>query len=107
MKGGKGNNLIRSFTTADTPALAAIIGDQAQGKWTLKVADRAKRNIGMLKPSITSKAAGSFFSLSFIPTVLAPDWFTVSLLFKEFLFPFCENEIFVTINAFYLFISHM
>lgn len=49
MKGGKGNNLIRSYTTADTPALFSIIGEQAQGNWTLKVADRAKRNTGTLR----------------------------------------------------------
>jgi len=40
------------------------------------------------------------------PAVLAPDWFTISLLFKELLLTFCENEIFVTIYAVYLFIAH-
>jgi len=53
-----------------------------------------------------SKTGGSFI-LSFTSTVFASNWLSVSFLFKEFLLTFCENEIFVTIKAFYLFIYHV
>ncbi|MBI1929646.1 M36 family metallopeptidase, partial [Candidatus Poribacteria bacterium] len=47
--GGSTDNLVKSYTSEDTPALAALAGEQAQGGWTLKVADLAGVDIGKLK----------------------------------------------------------
>ncbi len=56
--------------------------------------------------SLSSKVTASFFSFSFNPAILASYRCTVSSFLKEFLLSCCENEIFVTINAFYLFTFH-
>ena len=40
------DNIIRSFSAADTPALGVFIGRQAQGNWVLRVRDLAGRDIG-------------------------------------------------------------
>ncbi|MFL5805446.1 MAG: M36 family metallopeptidase [Roseiflexaceae bacterium] len=42
------NDLIRSYTSEDTPALAALAGQSIQGSWTLKVADLAAEDVGVL-----------------------------------------------------------
>jgi subtilisin-like proprotein convertase family protein len=42
-------NLITSYTSADTAALAQVLGKQAQGIWTLKVADMARLGVGTLR----------------------------------------------------------
>jgi subtilisin-like proprotein convertase family protein len=42
-------NLVTSYTPADTPVLAAVLGKQAQGAWTLTVADMARLSVGTLR----------------------------------------------------------
>lgn len=46
--GGSDNNLLRTFTTANTPPLSALAGQPAAGAWRLKVADRAAQDRGKL-----------------------------------------------------------
>lgn len=46
--GGSADNLIRSWNGAATPALAALLGQPAQGGWTLEVADMAAADVGKL-----------------------------------------------------------
>ena len=38
-EGGSSDNLIRTFTTATTPALATLAGQPAGGTWRLKIVD--------------------------------------------------------------------
>jgi extracellular elastinolytic metalloproteinase len=45
-EGASTRNLDRTFTSQDTPALAALIGEQARGDWTLLVADVAENDTG-------------------------------------------------------------
>jgi subtilisin-like proprotein convertase family protein len=40
---------MKTYTSDDTPALAGLIGQQAQGDWQLKVADLAGQDIGKLR----------------------------------------------------------
>ncbi|MGH3118463.1 MAG: M36 family metallopeptidase, partial [Gaiellales bacterium] len=47
--GASADDLIRTYTSADMPALAALAGEAAQGDWTLKVADRAGADVGVLR----------------------------------------------------------
>lgn len=47
--GGEANDLVRSYTTGDTPALAAFTGREAQGNWTLRVSDHERVDVGQLR----------------------------------------------------------
>lgn len=47
--GGSQRNLIKSYRSEDLAALAALIGDSAQGNWTLRVADVAAQDVGKLR----------------------------------------------------------
>lgn len=47
--GGDADDIVKTFRSEDTPALAALAGAGAQGNWTLKVADVAARDVGSLK----------------------------------------------------------
>ena len=47
-EGASTHNLDKTYTSQDMPALAALIGGQAKGNWTLKVADIAQRDTGTL-----------------------------------------------------------
>ncbi len=47
--GASANNLIKSYTSEDTSALEAILGEQAQGDWTIHIADLARRDVGTLR----------------------------------------------------------
>jgi extracellular elastinolytic metalloproteinase len=47
-QGASAKNLDRTYSSQDTPALAALIGEQAMGSWTLKIADLAKIDRGTL-----------------------------------------------------------
>ncbi|MGH8058051.1 MAG: M36 family metallopeptidase, partial [Candidatus Entotheonellia bacterium] len=47
--GASADNLVKSYASENTPALAALAGAQAQGDWTLKVADLAARDVGTLR----------------------------------------------------------
>jgi M6 family metalloprotease-like protein len=46
--GGSTDNLVRTFTAATTPALAALAGQPAAGSWRLRVADLVARDQGKL-----------------------------------------------------------
>jgi len=46
--GGSADNLIRSYDSVSSPALAALLGESAQGNWTLRVRDLAAQDIGKL-----------------------------------------------------------
>jgi subtilisin-like proprotein convertase family protein len=47
--GGSADNLVESYRSEDVLALAALIGEQAQGDWTLHVADLAGADVGTLR----------------------------------------------------------
>ena len=47
--GGSADDLIRSYTTADTPGLTPFVGEEALGVWTLAVADLEGRDVGTLR----------------------------------------------------------
>jgi extracellular elastinolytic metalloproteinase len=47
--GGSADDLIRSYTTADTPGLTPFLGEEARGEWTLAVADLEGRDVGTLR----------------------------------------------------------
>jgi extracellular elastinolytic metalloproteinase len=46
--GGSDDNLIRSFDSVSSPALATLVGQPAQGNWTLRVRDLAAQDLGKL-----------------------------------------------------------
>ncbi len=46
--GGSAKNLVRTFTVANTPGLAALAGKPSAGAWRLKVADGAAQDQGKL-----------------------------------------------------------
>jgi len=46
--GGDGDNIIRSYDSVTSPALAALIGQAVQGNWQLRVKDLAAQDIGKL-----------------------------------------------------------
>lgn len=46
--GGSDDNLIRSYDSVSSPALAALIGQPIQGNWTLRVRDLAAEDAGKL-----------------------------------------------------------
>jgi len=46
--GGSADNLIRSYDSVASPALAALIGESTQGNWTLRVRDLAAQDVGKL-----------------------------------------------------------
>ena len=48
-KGGSQKNLVVSYRSEDILALADLLGDQAQGNWTLRVADVAGQDVGRLR----------------------------------------------------------
>jgi extracellular elastinolytic metalloproteinase len=47
--GGGQDNLVATFRTSDSPALAALLGDQAKGDWRLQIADTANADVGNLR----------------------------------------------------------
>jgi subtilisin-like proprotein convertase family protein len=47
--GGRADNLVTSYTSDDVSGLADLIGEQAQGNWTLAVADFARIDVGTLR----------------------------------------------------------
>lgn len=47
--GASADNLVRTYTSLTTPALAELHGRQAQGVWVLRVADLAARDTGRLR----------------------------------------------------------
>jgi subtilisin-like proprotein convertase family protein len=46
--GGAARDVKRTFSSADTPALAAFVGGAVRGSWALRVADMASRDVGVL-----------------------------------------------------------
>jgi subtilisin-like proprotein convertase family protein len=47
--GGSADNLAKTYTVADTPALEALLGESAVGDWRLHIVDRAKADVGTLQ----------------------------------------------------------
>ena len=47
--GGSSDNLIRTYSVADTPELSTLIGQPAKGIWTLNVADLTGQDLGRLR----------------------------------------------------------
>lgn len=47
--GASADDLVRTYTSADTPALAGLAGEDAPGDWTLTVADLAGLDVGVLR----------------------------------------------------------
>jgi extracellular elastinolytic metalloproteinase len=48
-KGGSQKNLVVAYRSEDVLALADLLGDQAQGNWTLRLADMAGQDVGRLR----------------------------------------------------------
>jgi subtilisin-like proprotein convertase family protein len=46
--GGQDDNLVRTYTDATTPALAALAGQPATGTWRLRAVDTAAQDQGKL-----------------------------------------------------------
>ena len=46
--GGSSDNLVRTFTVANTPPLAALAGQPAAGTWRLKIVDAEAQDVGKL-----------------------------------------------------------
>jgi M6 family metalloprotease-like protein len=46
--GGSADNVVRTYTTANAPPLAALAGQPAGGTWQLNVVDRAAQDVGKL-----------------------------------------------------------
>jgi subtilisin-like proprotein convertase family protein len=46
--GGSADNVVRTFTSANAPPLAALAGQPAGGTWQLNVVDRAAQDVGKL-----------------------------------------------------------
>ena len=47
--GGSDDDLLDSYSTEETPALADFVGSEGHGEWTLKVADLAGLDVGKLR----------------------------------------------------------
>jgi extracellular elastinolytic metalloproteinase len=47
--GASADDLVRTYTDQNTPALAPLVGSPAQGDWTLRVVDLAGQDIGTLR----------------------------------------------------------
>jgi extracellular elastinolytic metalloproteinase len=57
--GGSADDLEATFTAADVPDLAALAGRPAGGRWRLHVADRARRDVGVLRAWELAVAVGA------------------------------------------------
>lgn len=47
--GGSSDDLVQTYTVADTPGLASFVGQPSQGSWTLNVADLVGQDVGTLR----------------------------------------------------------
>lgn len=47
--GASADNIVKTYTSEDTPVLDGLLGEQAQGDWRLQVADLAGADIGTLR----------------------------------------------------------
>jgi extracellular elastinolytic metalloproteinase len=47
--GANMDNLVKTYTSANTPALQALVGEQAQGEWRLHIADMEAVDVGTLR----------------------------------------------------------
>ncbi|MFQ6023200.1 MAG: M36 family metallopeptidase [Acidiferrobacterales bacterium] len=74
--GASADNLVASYASEDIPALAAIVGEQVQGDWTLHVVDWAAVDIGTLHRwglEIDFEAASQSIYEEAVPEVTIPD----------------------------------
>lgn len=47
--GASADNILKTYSNEDTPALAGLVGQPAQGDWILNVADLAAQDLGVLQ----------------------------------------------------------
>jgi extracellular elastinolytic metalloproteinase len=74
--GGRADNLVESYKNEDIPALAAILGEPAQGLWTLHVADLAGVDVGTLRSwrlEIDLEGATQSIQAEATPAIAIPD----------------------------------
>jgi subtilisin-like proprotein convertase family protein len=70
------DDLIRTYTSQNTPALAAWAGQPSTGNWTLQVADIAPRDVGMLRRwelALGFGAVAQVVQQEATPALLIPD----------------------------------
>lgn len=74
--GGSDDNLMRAYTSDDTPALQLLDGLAIRGNWTLLVADLARRDTGILEAwgiEIESGEATKVVEAEITPNLAIPD----------------------------------
>jgi immune inhibitor A len=74
--GGNASDLRRTFTSSDTAVLAALIGSEVQGHWSLRVADLASRDTGTLESwglEIALTSVAQSIEASAAPRLAIPD----------------------------------
>jgi immune inhibitor A len=74
--GGSSQDIRRAFSSADTPALATLIGRPVRGAWALRVADMATRDLGTLNAwelEIALAAAPKATQREAAPNLAIPD----------------------------------
>ncbi|HEX3033984.1 MAG TPA: M36 family metallopeptidase [Thermodesulfobacteriota bacterium] len=72
--GASTKNLVKTYTSEDV--LAALVGEQSQGNWTLKVADLARADLGTLRRwgiEIVLEAASQVVRGEATPALAIPD----------------------------------
>jgi extracellular elastinolytic metalloproteinase len=70
------DDLVQSYRSEDVPELAALVGEQIQGNWTLKVVDQAGQDAGSLRHwnlAIAYKAASPIATGEAKPEAAIPD----------------------------------
>lgn len=75
-KGGSQRNLVASYRSEDVLALAGLLGDPAQGNWTLRVADVAGGDVGILRSwslEFELEAAAEAVQGEAVPALFIPD----------------------------------
>lgn len=74
--GASTDDLVKSYTSEDTPALVELVGEDAKGDWVLKVADLARWDLGTLRGwglEIVLETASNVISQEAAPALKIPD----------------------------------
>ena len=78
-RGASADNLVKTYTDTNSPAIAALLGETIQGDWTLQVVDLEGQDIGILhRWSIEAgiQAAQAVFGVQpGLPSAAVPDDF--------------------------------
>ena len=75
-QGGRTDDLVESYRSEDVLALAALVGEQAQGDWTLQIADLAGLDVGTLRGwglEMNLEASTQLVQAEATPAVTIPD----------------------------------